>query len=163
MAAGKIGFTCSTFDLLHAGHVLMLEEAKSVCDYLIAGLQVDITDRKGKARPVQGLFERYIQLRGCKYVDEIIPYRTEEELYSVLTALPIDIRIVGEEKRGTAFTGSDLPIKIHFNRRKHGFSASKLRARLKDDHDENNMPGMPREVLPDNGQTVPESGTAAQE
>lgn len=130
----KIGFTCSSFDLLHAGHVLMLEEAKRQCDYLIVGLQTDPTiDRATKNKPVQSVVERYIQLRGSKYVDEIIPYSTESDLIDILSGMHIDIRILGVEYRDKDFTGSDIcknrDIEIFFNERDHRFSTSDLRKR----------------------------------
>ncbi len=124
----SIGFTASTFDLLHAGHVSMLSEAKSVCDYLIVGLHVDPSrERKQKNKPVQSLVERYIQLSVIKYVDEIIPYQTEDDLTEILQAYPITIRIIGEEYRDNNFTGKNLEMKIHYNKRRHGFSTSLLR------------------------------------
>jgi glycerol-3-phosphate cytidylyltransferase len=123
-----IGFTASTFDLLHAGHVSMLSEAKSVCDYLMVGLHVDPSrERKQKNKPVQSLVERYIQLSVIKYVDEIIPYETEDDLTEILQAYPISIRIIGEEYRDNNFTGKNLEMKIHYNKRRHGFSTSLLR------------------------------------
>lgn len=130
----RIGFTCSSFDLLHAGHVLMLEEAKQQCDYLIVGLQTDPTiDRNTKNAPVQSIVERYIQLRGSKYVDEIIPYSTENDLVDILSGMHIDIRILGVEYRDKDFTGSDIcknrDIEIFFNERDHRFSTSDLRKR----------------------------------
>jgi len=130
------GFTCSTFDLLHAGHVMMLREAKSVCDYLIVGLQVDPTiDRpKEKNQPVQSLVERYVQLASVEYVDEIIPYQTERDLEDILQMYPIDIRILGEEYREYDFTGKDIcrarGIELYFNKRDHRFSTSDLRHRV---------------------------------
>ena len=94
----KVGFTCSTFDLLHAGHVQMLREAKQHCDYLIVGLQFDPSiDRAEKNSPTQTIVERYTQLKAVRYVDEIIPYSTEQELYTLLEHLPLDIRIIGED------------------------------------------------------------------
>jgi glycerol-3-phosphate cytidylyltransferase len=124
----KIGFTCSTFDLLHAGHIMMLKEAKQHCDYLIVGLQTDPSlDREWKNKPVQTLFERYIQLEACKYVDEIVPYTTEKELMDILLSYPIDVRIIGEEYRDKQFTGHELLMAIHFNSRKHSFSTTNLR------------------------------------
>lgn len=127
----KIGFTCSCFDLFHAGHVMMLKEAKSQCDFLIVGLQTDPTvDRPQKNKPVQTLLERFIQLDGCKYVDQIIPYTTEKELMDILTSYPIDVRIIGEEYRNQQFTGFDLPMEVYFNSRKHSFSTTELRQRV---------------------------------
>ena len=129
----KIGFTCSCFDLFHAGHVMMLKEANTVCDYLIVGLQTDPTiDRPNKNKPIQSVLERYIQLKGCKYVDEIVPYTTEADLYDLLTSFKIDVRIIGEDYKDKSFTGSDLDIPIYYNSRKHMFSSSELRNRLKD-------------------------------
>ena len=134
---GKIGFTCSTFDLLHAGHITMLEEARRQCEFLIVGLQNDPTlDRPGvKNPPVQSLVERQIQLSAVKYVDEIIIYNTEEDLCDLLLTLPIDIRILGVEYKESDFTGrqicKDRGIKCFFNKRDHSFSSSSLRNRVK--------------------------------
>ena len=132
----KIGFTCSTFDLLHAGHVQMLREAKEQCDYLICGLQVDPSiDRKEKNSPVQSLVERYSQLHACRYVDEIIPYQTEKDLEDILEMYQIDIRILGDEYREKDFTGKDIcqerDIDLYFNKRDHRFSTTDLRNRVK--------------------------------
>ena len=132
----KIGFTASTFDLLHAGHVQMLREAKEQCDYLICGLQIDPTiDRKEKNSPVQTVVERYTQLNGVKYVDEIIPYSTERDLEDILEMYHIDVRILGEEYRDKEFTGRDIckkrDIELYFNKREHRFSSSDLRNRVK--------------------------------
>ena len=127
----KVGLTASCFDLLHAGHVAMLKEAKDKCDYLICCLQVDPSvDRAEKNKPTQSLVERYIQLHGNRYVDEIIPYSSENELMEILTTYQIDIRFVGEEYRGKSFTGSELAIPIHYNFRRHRFSSSELKKRL---------------------------------
>jgi glycerol-3-phosphate cytidylyltransferase len=131
-----IGFTCSTFDLFHAGHVAMLAECKQYCDYLKVGLQVDPSkDRPEKNMPVQSVYERYIQLSGCKYVDEIIPYETEADLRNLLGIERIDVRFVGKEYEGTVLTGEniciDKGIKIHYNTRLHTYSSSELRRRLK--------------------------------
>lgn len=131
----KIGFTASSFDLLHAGHTLMLEEAKTVCEYLIVGLQTDPTiDRPQKNRPVQTVVERYLQLRACKYVDEIIPYTTEKDLEDILSSMAIDVRILGVEYKDQDFTGRDIckkrGIELYFNKRDHRFSSSDLRKRV---------------------------------
>ena len=130
----KIGFTCSTFDLFHAGHVMMLKEARTQCDYLIVGLQIDPTiDRPTtKNKPIQTVLERFIQVQACKFVDEIIPYATEKELMDILTSYPIDVRIVGEEYRDKQFTGFNLPISVYFNSRQHSFSTTELRQRVLD-------------------------------
>lgn len=135
MIGKPIGFTCSTFDLLHAGHILMLAEAKSVCDYLIVGLQSDPTvDRPGtKNKPVQSIVERYVQLSAVKFVDEIVVYDTEKDLEDLLMFLPITMRIIGEEYEGKEFTGKKIceerGINLFFNSRKHRFSSSELRNR----------------------------------
>lgn len=130
----KIGFTASTFDLLHAGHILMLKEAKHVCEHLICGLQTDPTiDRPEKNKPVQSYMERYIQLSAVKYVDEIVPYTTEAELLSLLLHLPIDVRIIGEDYMGKDFTGKNVGTPLHFNKRRHNWSTSELRQRLWED------------------------------
>ena len=127
-----VGFTASTFDLLHAGHIMMLREAKSVCDHLICGIQVNPkTDRPEKNEPVQSIVERYIQLAAVNYVDEIVPYATEGDLEDILEAYPINIRILGEEYRNKDFTGRDIckkrGIELYFNKRDHRFSSSSLR------------------------------------
>ena len=132
----KVGFTASAFDLLHAGHVAMLEEAKEQCDWLIAGLQTDPTiDRPEKNKPVQTITERYIQLRACKFVDEIYVYATEADLMDLLAILPIDVRIIGSDYIGKEFTGKQYcwenDIEIYYNRRSHKLSTSELRSRLK--------------------------------
>lgn len=128
----RVGITFSTFDLLHAGHIMMLEEAKRQCDYLICGLQIDPTlDRPEKNAPTQTVVERYIQLRGCKYVDEIVPYSTEQDLEDILRSFKIDVRIVGEEYKDRDFTGrkycEEKGIELYFNSRDHRFSSSGLR------------------------------------
>ena len=131
----KIGITFSTFDLLHAGHIKMLEEAKSQCDYLICGLQTDPTvNRPEKNQPVQTVVERYIQLKGCKFVDEIVPYTTEQDLEDILHSFKIDVRIIGDEYANKAFTGREYcekkGIKFYFNGRDHRFSSSGLRTEV---------------------------------
>ena len=135
MIGKPVGFTCSTFDLLHAGHILMLAECKQICDYLIVGVQSDPTiDRPGiKNKPVQSIVERYVQLSAVKFVDEIIVYNTEKDLEDMLMFLPISVRIIGEEYKDKDFTGKqiceDRGIKIWFNSRSHRFSSSELRQR----------------------------------
>ena len=131
----KTGITFSTFDLFHAGHVKMLEEAKTVCDYLIVGLQLDPSiDRPKKNKPTQSIIERYVQLRGCKYIDEIVPYNSEEDLLDILSSFKIDIRIIGEEYINRDFTGKDYCLKkeieIYYNKREHRFSSSSLRKQV---------------------------------
>ena len=133
----KVGFTASAFDLLHAGHIIMLKEAASVCDYLICGLQVDPSkDRPEKNRPVQSIVERWTQLNAVSYVNEIIPYESEQDLEDILKTYPIDIRIIGEEYREKPFTGRQFceqnGIEIHYNQRKHRFSSTELRGRVKE-------------------------------
>lgn len=131
-----VGFTCSTFDLLHAGHIMMLREAKEHCDKLIVGLQTDPTiDRPGdKNKPVQSLVERYAQLSAVEYVDEIIPYETEQDLIDILNMYSIDMRVLGEEYREKDFTGKEVcrkrGIELYFNKRDHRFSTSDLRERV---------------------------------
>lgn len=131
------GITFSAFDLLHAGHVKMLEEAKQYCDYLIVGLQTDPTiDRPEKNKPAQSVVERYIQLKACKFVDEIIPYATEQDLQDILQAFTIDVRILGEEYKDKDFTGREycekMGIKLVYNKRNHRFSSSGLRKEVYD-------------------------------
>jgi glycerol-3-phosphate cytidylyltransferase len=135
MIGKPVGFTCSTFDLLHAGHILMLAECKTICDYLIVGVQSDPSiDRAGtKNKPVQSIVERYVQLSAVKFVDEIIVYNTEKDLEDMLMFLPISVRIIGEEYKDKDFTGKEIcedrNIKIWFNSRTHRFSSSELRQR----------------------------------
>lgn len=131
----KVGFTCSTFDLFHAGHVAMLAEARKQCDYLIVGLQNDPTlDRPEKNKPVQSVVERQMQLKGCKYVDEIWVYNTERDLEDLLLMLDIDVRILGVEYENKEFTGREIchkrDIELYFNGRDHSFSSSNLRKRV---------------------------------
>tara|TARA_B100001063_G_C16430740_1_gene388696 strand:+ start:132 stop:539 length:408 start_codon:yes stop_codon:yes gene_type:complete len=132
----RIGFTCSTFDLLHAGHIQMLRDAKEQCEYLICGLQIDPSlDRPEKNSPVQTIVERHTQLSAIKYVDEIIPYQTETDLEDILNMLHIDVRILGEEYKNGKFTGRAIcakrGIELFFNKREHRFSSSDLRNRVK--------------------------------
>lgn len=131
----KVGITCSCFDLFHAGHVKMLQEAKSQCDYLIVALQTDPTiDRPTKNKPIQSLVERYIQVSGCKYVDEIVPYQTEKELEEIFKSFKIDVRIIGDDYRGMEFTAKDIcasrGIDIYYNKRDHNFSSTELKIRI---------------------------------
>lgn len=132
----KIGFTCSTFDLFHAGHIMMLKEAKTQCDHLIVGLQTDPTiDRPiEKNKPIQSVFERYEQLRACKYIDEILVYETEQDLINILLSYPINVRILGQEYENKDFTGryecTAREIQLYFNKREHNFSTSELRQRV---------------------------------
>ena len=130
-----VGIVASSFDLLHAGHIMMLREAKSKCDHLIAAIQTDPTvDRPEKNTPVQTIVERYIQLSAVKYVDEIIVYTTEQDLEDILEMYPIDIRVLGEEYRDKDFTGREIckrrGIQLYFNKRDHRFSSSDLRKRV---------------------------------
>ena len=125
------GFTCSCFDLLHAGHILMLEDAKSQCDKLIVGLQTDPTiDRPEKNKPIQSFEERYIQLQAVKYVDEIFIYDTEEDLYKKILYFNPDVRILGSDYIDKPFTGDDLNIPIYFHERKHNYSSTNLRGSI---------------------------------
>lgn len=128
----KTGITFSAFDLLHAGHIKMLEEAKLNCDYLIVGLQTDPTlDRPEKNKPSQSVVERYIQLKGCRFVDEIVPYATEQDLQDILQSFQIDMRFLGDEYKDRDFTGraycEEKGIELFFNTRDHRFSSSGLR------------------------------------
>lgn len=128
----RVGIVASCFDLFHAGHVLMLIEAKEKCDRLVVALQSDPTlDRPEKNKPVQSLFERYTQVQACKYVDDIIPYDTENDLYNLLASYDWDIRFLGDDYIGkTDFTGYDLNIPLHYCNRRHSYSSSSLRARI---------------------------------
>ena len=135
----KVGLTASTFDLLHAGHIEMLREAKSQCDYLICALQIDPSvDRPNKNKPAQTIVERYTQLQAVRFVDEIIPYLHEKDLEDILNMRTINVRILGEEYRDKEFTGRDIckkrDIELHFNKRDHRFSSSDLRKRIGEMH-----------------------------
>jgi glycerol-3-phosphate cytidylyltransferase len=131
----RIGFTASQFDMLHAGHIAMLSEAKNHCDYLIAGLQNNASwDRPEKNAPIQSIVERQIQLAATRYVDEIVVYNTEKDLEDILLTLPLDVRILGVEYRDKEFTGRDIcvsrDIELIYNKRDHSFSSSSLRKRV---------------------------------
>ena len=132
----KVGFNCSSFDLLHAGHVTMLKMEKELCDYLVVALQVDPTiDRPGiKNKPCQSVYERYVQLQACKYVDEILVYSTEYDLLQLLMTQTIHIRFLSEEYLNRDFTGKqyciDNGIELYYHKRQHNYSSSDLRARV---------------------------------
>ncbi len=131
----KTGITFSTFDLLHTGHIAMLAEAKSVCDYLICGLHVDPqVERPNKNKPIQSVVERYIQLSSVQYVNEVIPYNLEKDLHDILLTYPIDVRIIGADYKNTEFSGKDIcltkGIEIYYNKRPHNFSSTELRKRI---------------------------------
>ena len=129
----KIGFTCSCFDLLHAGHILMLKDSKKQCDYLVVGLQTDPTiDRAEKNKPIQSLQERKIQLEAIKYIDKIIIYETENDLYNLVYNMMPDVRILGTDYIDKYFTGVDIEgIDIYFHKRDHDYSTSSLREKIK--------------------------------
>jgi glycerol-3-phosphate cytidylyltransferase len=127
----KVGFTCGAFDILHTGHALMLEEAKSVCDYLIVGVQSDPSiDRADKNRPVQSFEERIMMVKAIRFVDEVVLYDTEKDLVDLLQRLKPDIRILGADWEGKKYTGCELPIEPFFNSRNHSYSSSSLRKRI---------------------------------
>ena len=127
----KIGFTCGTFDLLHAGHVVMLEEAASKCDWLVVGLQIDPSvDRPEKNAPIQTIYERFLQLDALSSVNEIVPYSNETCLMDILLTKNIDVRFVGEDYRDKRFTGDELDIPVVYTSRKHSFSSTELRDRV---------------------------------
>ena len=132
----KKGITFGAFDLFHAGHVLMLEEAKTVCDYLIVALQIDPSlDRDSKNTPVQSIEEREIQVSGCKHVDEVIIYEREADIIEILLTIDWDVRILGDEYRDKPFTGREESLeKCYFNSRPHDFSTSELRDRVASKH-----------------------------
>ncbi len=126
------GITASAFDLLHVGHIQMMSEAKEQCDYLICCLHVNPSmENPQKNKPVQSLVERYIQLQAVKYVDEIIPYETEKDLIDILEIKTPDVRVIGSEYASKEFTGNTLSERTHYNERRHRFSSSELRRRLK--------------------------------
>jgi glycerol-3-phosphate cytidylyltransferase len=134
---GKIGFIAGAFDLgPHAGHMMMLKECADNCDYLIVGLHIDPSiERKEKNKPVESAYERYIKLTGCKFVQKVIPYETEDDLYLMLINEKPHVRFLGEDYRSKPYTGKNIEgIAIHFIDRKHGFSSSGLRARIRGEH-----------------------------
>lgn len=167
----KVGFNCSTFDFFHAGHVTMLKEEKRHCDYLIVAIQSDPTiDRpKHKNKPVQSLYERFVQVSACKYVDEVLVYSTEEELLNMLQTQHIDIRFLGDEYKTKDFTGKqwclDNGIELHYHQREHPYSSSGLRYRTylaeqeRIDGVYKSQPGYSEQT--DNGQSV--TGSFAEE
>ena len=129
--AQKVGFTCGAFDLIHPGHIMMLQEAKTVCDWLVVGVQLDPSiDRSWKQKPIQTHKERVIMVSAIKYVDEVVRYVDEADLLKLLKDLTPDIRIVGSDHKGKTFTGDDLPIDVYFNTRDHSWSTSELRRRV---------------------------------
>ena len=132
MSEERVGIVASCFDLFHAGHILMLTEAKENCDRLVVALQSDPTiDRPEKNKPVQAMFERYVQLEACKYVDKIIPYDTEMDLLNLLVGYDWDVRFLGNDYYGrTDYTGYGEDIPIHYCSRKHNYSSSGLRERI---------------------------------
>ncbi len=137
----KTGITFSTFDLLHAGHIAMLAEAKSACDYLICGLHVDPqVERPNKNKPIQSVVERYVQLSSVQYVNEVIPYNLEKDLHDILLTYPINVRIIGADYKSVEFSGKDIcltkGIEIYYNKRSHNFSSTELRKRIQQAEDE---------------------------
>ena len=127
----KKGFTCGSMDLMHAGHFLMLKEAKEHCDHLTVFLQTDPSiDRPEKNKPVESIEERKIKLEGCKYVDDIKIYETESDLYNLMQFFKWDIRIIGIDHKGKPFTGDDLPIEVYYNSRDHEYSTTNIRKRV---------------------------------
>jgi glycerol-3-phosphate cytidylyltransferase len=127
----KIGLVASAFDLLHPGHIMLLRDARAQCDHLIVALHTDPSiERPMKNKPIQSTLERYIQLDGCKYVDEIIPYETESDLLNILTFKNVDFICLGSEYKDTEWTGKDLQIRTHFHQRNHNYSSSELRKRI---------------------------------
>ena len=133
MTEERVGIVARCFDLFHAGHVLMLMEARAECDRLVVALQSDPTiDRPEKNKPIQGLYERYVQVDSCKFVDNVVAYDTEADLYNLLASFDWSVRFLGDDYVGrTDFTGSDLNIPIHYCSRKHDYSSSSLRERIK--------------------------------
>jgi glycerol-3-phosphate cytidylyltransferase len=133
----KIGFACGVFDLFHAGHVLMLEECKEHCDYLIVALNTaDCISTKinpGKAQPIYSLKERITIVLSCRYVDEVISYSSEEELLEILKTKNIQIRFLGADYLDKEITGAKLKIEIHYTNRDHGLSTSLIRRRIKNE------------------------------
>lgn len=131
LSSSWVGITFSAFDLFHAGHVMMLQKARHSCDYIIAGLHVDPSiERPEKNKPVQSLFERYMQLDACQYIDKIIPYNTEQDIISTLNTEMPDVRILGSDYINMFYTGKSDNIRELFCNRSHGFSSSELKGRI---------------------------------
>ena len=133
----KVGFTCGAFDLLHPGHLIMLRQCKEQCDWLIVGLHTDPTiDRPEKNKPIQTVYERWVQLNACTYIDTVVPYDTENDLCNMMATLDMNIRFVGADHRNDYITGQQIcesrKIKIIFNDRYHDYSSSELRERIND-------------------------------
>ena len=127
----RIGFTCGAFDLMHAGHMIMFEDAKSICDKLIVAIQSDPSiDRPYKNRPVQSFDERVIMVSGCRYVDDVLLYHTDDYLLKILKQVNPDVRILGSDYLNKTFTGQDLPIEVYYHKREHDWSSSELRERV---------------------------------
>ena len=131
----RVGVTFTSFDLLHAGHMVMLKEVKKQCDYLIVGLQLDPSIGRSNNAPSQSIIERYIQLKGSKYIDEIIPYVLEQDVEDILRSFKIDVLIIEEDYKTIDFTGKEYciekGIEIHYNSRQHRFSSTEIKTRLK--------------------------------
>jgi glycerol-3-phosphate cytidylyltransferase len=136
MSEERVGIVASCFDLFHAGHVLMLMEARAECDRLVVALQSDPTiDRPEKNKPIQGLYERYVQVDSCKFVDNVVAYDTEADLYNLLASFDWSVRFLGDDYVGrTDFTGYDLNIPIHYCSRKHDYSSSSLRQKITEEY-----------------------------
>jgi glycerol-3-phosphate cytidylyltransferase len=127
----KIGFTSGAFDLCHAGHLLMFKEVRAQCDYLIVALHSDpSTERFHKNKPVESKEERRIRLESCRYIDKVVDYDTESQCRDLIIKLKPDVRFVGADWKGKHFTGDDLPVKVIFNTRDHGYSSTDLRKRI---------------------------------
>jgi len=128
----RFGFTCGAFDLLHSGHIVMFEQCKQHCDHLKVGLQIDPSmDRKNKNKPIQSIYERWVQLKAVRWIDEIIPYGMEDELIDLLKSQIIDLRFLGDEYENRDFTGKEIHENYYF-KRQHNFSSSSLRKRVLD-------------------------------
>ncbi len=130
----RVGITAGVFDLLHSGHVLMMQYAKARCDYLIVAVQVDPSQhREGKEKPAETIYERFVRLSSCKWVDKVIPYETEEDLEAILSTTEYDIRFIGADHEGKTFTGDSIkPETFHFNPREHNYSSSNLKKRIRE-------------------------------
>jgi len=130
----KVGFACGVFDLFHAGHVLMLQECKEHCDYLIVAVNAaeNYSDKinPGKRKPIFSLDERKLILENSKYVDHVLTYNSEEELLDILKSSGIQIRFLGEDYKNKPITGQDLGIEIWYTNRDHGISTTQIINRL---------------------------------
>jgi len=130
----KVGITCGSFDLIHAGYIRMFKDAKqSACGKLIVALQTDPTlDRPEKNKCIQPASNRIEILESIKYVDEVVLYDTEQSLYELLDSIDYDVRILGTDYKDRDYTGKDLDPEVYYHNRNHDISTSKIKRAIYD-------------------------------